>query len=113
VQAKWGISTKYWSGTTEFGLDEEYYYTTNLFRFSDSGIFVEFNIKTSNFPVYTAYSGGIKVGDNISRIQAIGLGAPVLQSDGSYHLNRNNSDDPLIFKHSNGIITQISFTTSI
>jgi len=112
VQAKWGIPTKYWSGTSEFGLDEEYYYSNNLFRFSDSGIFVEFIIKTSGFLVYPA-RGGIKVGDNISRIQAIGFGAPVLQSDGSYYLWRNNSDDPLIFKQSNGVITQISFTTSI
>jgi len=113
VQTKWGTPTKYWSGMSEFGLDEEYCYSNSLFRFSDNGIFVEFYIKTSNFPVCTAFSGGIKVGDNISRIQAIGLGTPVLQNDGTYYLFRSGLDDPLIFKHSNGVITQISFTTSI
>ena len=113
VEAKWGVPTKYWSGMSEFGLDEEYSYSDNLFRFSDNGVFNSFYIKTSSFAVYTAFSGGIKVGDNISRIQAIGLGTPVLQSNGNYHLNRNNSDDPLVFKHSNGVITQISFQTSI
>ena len=75
VEAKWGgTPTKYWSGTSEFGLEEAYYYTTNLFRFSYNGVFDTFNIKTSNFVVYTTFSGGIKVGDNISRIQTIGLG---------------------------------------
>ena len=113
VEAKWGgTPTKYRSGTSEFGLDEEYYYTTNVFRFSYNGNFQIFYIDTSNFSVYTAFSGGIKVGDNISRISAIGLGTPVLQSDGSYHLRRNNSTDPLEFKHSNGVITQIMFSTS-
>ncbi|MCL2561280.1 MAG: hypothetical protein FWE10_03030 [Rikenellaceae bacterium] len=114
VEAKWGVPTKYWSNMSEFGLDEAYNYQPgNLFRFSDNGIFESFYVRTSNFPVYTAFSGGIKVGDNISRIQAIGLGTPVLKSDGTYHLNRNNSDDPLVFKHTNGIITEISFVSSI
>ena len=117
VQAKWGTPTTYWSGSSEFGLDKEYTYTQNqlinLFRFSDDGIFVFFYIRTSNFSVYTAFSGGIKVGDNISRIQAIGLGTPVLKSNGKYYLHRNYSDDPLVFEHSNGVITAISFDTSI
>jgi len=117
VQEKWGTPTRYWSGTSEFGLDEEYTYTQNqlinLFRFSDDGIFVFFYIRTSNFSVYTAFSGGIKVGDNISRIEAIGLGTPVLKSNGKYYLHRNNCDDPLVFEHSNVIITTISFDTSI
>ena len=114
VQAVWGIATQYWSGTSEFGLDESYYYSPdNLFRFSDNGRFNSFYIRTSNFVVYTAFSGGIKVGDNISRISAIGLGTPVLQSDGTYKLSRNNSTDLLVFKHTNGVITEISFVTSI
>jgi len=114
VEAKWGTSTKYRSSMSEFGLDEVYDYSDNQFLFSDSGIFNSFFIKTSNFSVYTAFSGGIKVGDNISRVQTIGLGTLVLQKDGTYRLNRNNkSDDSLVFKHTNGVITQISFVSSI
>ncbi len=81
VTAKWGTPTKYWSGMSEFGLDEEYYYTSNLFRFSDTGIFGEFQIDTPNFVVFTSKNGGIKVGDDVSRIEAIGLGTPLLQRD--------------------------------
>jgi len=115
VEVKWGAPTTYRSNTSEFGVNEEYVYIhnqlDNLFRFSDNGRFVSFFIKTSNFAVYTAFNGGIKVGDNISRIQAIGLGTPVLQSDGSYGLPCG--DDQFIFKHSNGIITEISFVSPI
>jgi hypothetical protein len=117
VQAKWGTPTNYRSHMSEIGLDEEYIYAqdqlSNLFRFGEGGIFHSFTIETSNFPVYTTFSGGIKVGDNISRVQAIGLGTPVLESDGKYYLYRNNWDDPLVFKHSNGVITMISFMTSV
>ena len=117
VVAKWGTPTRYWSGTSEFGLNEEYTYIQdqlyNTFSFGEDGVFHSFTIETSNFAVYTTFSGGIKVGDNISRIQAIGLGTPVLKSDGKYYLHRNNCDDPLVFEHSNGVITQISFVTSI
>ena len=113
VTAKWGTPTSYWSATAECGLEERYYYTTNLFCFSYNGIFETFNINTSNFVVFTAFSGGIKVGDNISRISTIGLGTPVLQSDGTYHLRKSsNNTDPLIFKHSSGVITQIMYFTS-
>jgi len=117
VEAKWGSPTQYGSNTSENGLNEFYNYTinqiNNQFLFAENGIFHTFNIRTSSFAVYTAFSGGIKVGDNISRIQAIGLGTPILQSNGTYHLRRNNSTDPLVFSHSNGIITQISFMTSV
>jgi len=116
VEVKWGTPTQYWSGMSEFGLNEEYIYThsqlENLFRFGDNGIFHSFYIKTPNFAVYTAFSGGVKVGDNISQIQAIGLGTPVLR-DGKYYLGRNNSDDLLVFEHSNGVITEIWFVTLI
>jgi len=117
VQAKWGTPTFYNSSTSENGLDEIYDYSVgqlySQFLFSENGIFHSFSINTPDFPVYTAFSGGIKVGDNISRIQAIGLGTPELQSDGSYYLFRSDWDDPLIFKHSNGVITQIWFITSV
>ena len=113
IEVKWGTPTQYRSSMSEFGLNEIYDYSDNQFLFSDNGVFNSFYIKTPNFAVYTTFSGGIKVGDNISKIQAIGLGIPILQNDGTYHLNRNNSDDSLVFKHSNNIITQISFVTSI
>ncbi len=48
VTAKWGTPTKYWSGTSEFGLNEEYEYSNNLFRFSDNGIFNYFYVATPN-----------------------------------------------------------------
>jgi hypothetical protein len=73
VVAKWGTPTKYWSGESEFGLDEEYYYTSNLFRFSDSGIFNSFYIKTSAFVVYKSKNGGFKVGDPLSKVKDTGL----------------------------------------
>lgn len=115
VEKKWGTPTKYWSGMSEFGLDEEYSYIVdkikNLFRFSDDGIFNSFYVRTSNFPVYTKFKGGVKVGDNISKVQEIGLGTPVLQKNGTYHLDLG--DDPLVFKHSKGVITEISFVSSI
>jgi hypothetical protein len=122
VQAKWGTPTKYWSMMTEFGLDEEYTYTTinkhdNTFRFGDDGRFHAFYVNNPNFVVYTAKSGGIKVGDNISRIAGIGLGTPVLQTtgahNGAYYLFRPNIDDPIVFGHKNGVITWISYTMSI
>jgi len=117
VEAKWGTPTIYHSGISENGLNEQYDYTSNQlnnqFLFAENGVFHTFVIDTPNFSVYTAFSGGIKVGDNISRVSAIGLGTPVLQSDGTYHLHRNNSTDPLIFYHSNGVITRIYFMTSV
>jgi len=117
VQAKWGTPTRYWSGTSEFGLNEEYTYIQdqlyNTFSFGEDGVFHSFIIETSNFAVYTTFSGGIKVGDNISRVQAIGLGTPVLKSDVKYYLLRNNYDDAIVFEHSNGVITRISFEISI
>jgi len=74
---------------------------------------VDFYIDTPDFPVFTKYNGGIKVGDTLSKLNALGLGTLVLQSDGSYYLWQNNSDDPLVFEHSNGVITQIRFITYI
>jgi hypothetical protein len=111
VTAKWGTPTKYWSGESEFGLDEEYHYSKNLFRFSDNGIFGEFHIYTSNFVVYTAQSGGIKVGDDVSRIAAIGLGTPVKRDDETYNIP--SGDDRFFVKHANGKITRISFISPI
>ena len=113
VQAKWGTPTQYGSDTSENGLNECYDYSANQFMFNENGIFNTFHIETSDFPVFTAFSGGVKVGDALSRISTIGLGIPVLQSDGSYYLFRNGWDDPVVFKHSNGVITQIWFISSV
>lgn len=112
IEEKWGIPTEYRSNESEFGLDEQYYYANDLFRFSDNGVFHSFYINTSKFTVYTAFKGGIKIGDKISKIRKIGLGTPILR-DGIYYLNRNNSDDALVLEHSKGIITKIYFITSI
>ena len=115
VLAQWGEPAQYWGESSEFGLSEVYDYVidqlVHQFHFGDNGVFHTFNIRTSHFVVYTAFSGGIKVGDPISRIQSIGLGTPVLQSDGTYRLGQG--DDPLVFYHSNGIITRIYFMTSV
>jgi len=117
VQARWGAPTQYRSYRTEFwGLQETYDFgvgqNRNNFQFADNGVFVEFHIRTRDFPVYTAFSGGIRVGDNISRVQAIGLGTPRRQRDGTYWVGQG--DDPLIFHVSSaGIITRISFMSSM
>ncbi len=113
VIAKWGNPTDYRDSTSESGLNETYYYSSDTLRFSENGVFETFNIKTSKFAVYTAKSGGIKVGDPISRISAIGLGIPVLQSHGNYSLSLNSIDEPLMFVVSNSIITEIWFMSSI
>jgi hypothetical protein len=120
VEARWGRPTQYRSHMSEWGLNEIYDYImcsnrqNNQFRFAENGIFVAFNIRSRYFPVYTTFSGGIRVNDHISRVQAIGLGTPIRQTNGAYHLNRNNSDDALVFQvTSMGVITEIWFTTSI
>jgi len=113
VEAKWGKPTEYASNMSEFGLDEQYDYLVNQmdnqFHFSENGVFDTFNVKTPNFVVYTALSGGIKVGDNISRIKAIGLGTPELQKDGSYRVPAG--DDLFAFVQKNGVITEIYFVS--
>jgi hypothetical protein len=111
VTAQWGTPTNYRSNTSEFGVNETYHYSTNLFRFSDNGLFNSFRLKTPAFVVYTAKSGGLKVGDPISRIEAIGLGEPLLQPDGSYRIP--SGDDRFTVGHANGIITWISFVSPI
>ncbi len=117
IVAKWGGPTKYRSNLSESGLNEVYDYSINninsQFMFGENGIFHTFVLETSTFIVYTAFDGGIKVGDSISRVQAIGLGTPELYKSGIYHLRRNNADDPIVFRVENGVIKQISFVSSI
>jgi hypothetical protein len=116
VTAKWGTPTNYRSNTSEFGVNETYYYSTNLFRFSDNGIFVEFGINTSNFVVYKSKSGGFKVGDPVSRLETIGV-VPrktiIKTGSGEHVLQIPGGDDWFKVGYSNGIITWISYTSSI
>jgi hypothetical protein len=111
VEAQWGTPTKYDSGESEFGLNETYDYSNNQFYFSDNGIFNGFYIDTPNFIVYTAKSGGIKVGDDFSRIEAIGLGTPVLQKSGTFSIP--SGDDWFTVGQSDGKISWISFSSPI
>ncbi len=111
VTAKWGTPTKYRSSTSEFGLNEAYHYSNNVFRFGDNGIFESFYLKTPDFVVYTAKSGGIKVGDDVLRINKIGIGFPLLKENGTGSVP--NGDDWFTFGHSDGKITWISFVSSI
>ncbi len=113
VEQKWGSPTKYRSSESESGLNEIYDYAGAQFHFNENGIFASFSISTANFVVYAKLNGGIKVGDPFSRILAIGLGTPVLQKDGTYYVRRGNEDDPIVFRHKNGVITLIMFTTSV
>ena len=117
VQAQWGVPTTYRSSMSDRGLNEVYDYgvdpNNSQFLFGENGFFVSFTIVSRDFPVYTARSGGIRVGDNISRVQTIGLGTPVRQPNGTFHLYRG-WDDPLVFRvTSAGVITMILYSTSI
>jgi len=115
VQAKWGIPTQYRSNVSEFGLDEIYDYSTNQFCFGDNGILNSFYINTPDFPIFTTYNGGIKVGDTLSKLNALGLGKLVMYDSTSFALVRNNCDDSIIFtfRQSDEVITQIRFMTTI
>jgi hypothetical protein len=114
VEAKWGIPTKYRSNESEFGINETYHYTNNLFRFSDNGIFVEFYIYTPNFPVLTAFRGGIKVGDQLAKVRGLNLGNLVRRDNRTYHLYVDGIDDPIvIFTLPDDRIIEISYTASI
>ena len=115
VQNAWGMATWYHASLSEDGLDELYDYgidpSRSQFLFGDNGTFHTFTVATPNFVVYTAFDGGIKVGDPISRVEAIGLGTLILQSDGNYRVN--SGGDLFKFYHSNGIITQIHYMSSV
>ena len=118
VQARWGVPTTYRSSVSDRGLNEVYDYgvgqNNSQFLFGENGFFHSFVIASRDFTVLTRFSGGIRVGDNISRVQAIGLGVPVRQSDGSFHLWLFGSDMMLGFEvSSSNIITLIWYSTPI
>jgi hypothetical protein len=116
VIAKWGTPTNYRSHTSEFGLDEEYSYSSNLFRFSDNGIFVESYINTSKFVFWASKSGGFKVGDTVSRLKTIGVipnNTIIKTGSGENVLQIPGGDDRFEVGYSNGIITYISYISSL
>ena len=118
VEAQWGRPTRYLSSmSAETGLNESFEYImcvgfhSNIFRFNRNGIFYAFDIRARYFPLFPAVSGGIRVGEPISRVQSIGLGTPVRQGNGHYHLVRSGFSSPIVFEVSNaGVITRIRFT---
>ena len=69
VQARWGVPTQHISHMTDRGLVEEYTYGSqplhNTFRFGENGFFHTFVIASRDFSVYTARSGGIRVGERM------------------------------------------------
>lgn len=108
-EAMGGAPTKYEAWNNEFGLGEEYNYNSNILRFRETGIFVDFLIATNQYPIYVQYDGGIKVGDNISKFSQLGIGTPVRQPNGEYKVGRG--DDPLIVTvDSNNIIKELYYT---
>jgi hypothetical protein len=132
VVAKWGEPTTYWSGESEFGLDEEYFYHDghsydehgepigNLFRFSEDGVFTGFDLEKPGFAVYTAYDGGFMVGDHMLRLDDIDLINHVEVTGKFYQVRRfingywTFTEDTVWFDRvTGGIITKIWFTTSV
>jgi hypothetical protein len=116
VTAKWGQPTKYESQTSEFGLLELYDYGNNSFEFSDNGIFHSFFIDAPNFVFWASKSGGFKVGDPVSRLKTIGIipnSTSLSTGTGKNVVEIPGGDDWFKVGYSNGIITWISYTSSI
>jgi hypothetical protein len=116
VTAQWGTPTNYRSNTSEFGVNETYHYSTNLFRFSDDGIFNSFRLKTPAFVVYSSKSGGFKVGDEAIRLKTIGLISNqtlIRASTSEYILDIPSGDERFTVGYTNGIITYISYISSL
>ncbi len=102
---KFGTPDKYRCGNSEYGLDEEYYYGPNLFRFRENGFFGAFSLKDNRFAVFTLYmQGGIKVGDPVTKFNQLGFGQ--LISRGNNHYEFIGCGDAWFdIYHNNGIIT--------
>jgi hypothetical protein len=116
VTAKWGTSTQYRSSMSENGLNEVYDYSSNQFLFGENGVFHSLYINTPNFVFDVSNNGGLKVGDDISRVNALKwyyVDAPLLiEADGEGVLNVP-SDDYINIGYSKGKITWISFVSSV
>jgi hypothetical protein len=115
VTAKWGTPTKYESQTSENGLIEFYDYGNNSFEFSDNGLFHSFHIRTPNFVFWASKSGGFKVGDPVSRLKSIGVisNSTSLSTSTGKNVVEIPGDDRFRVGYSNGIITYISYTSSL
>jgi hypothetical protein len=116
VTAKWGTPTQYRSSESEFGLNETYRYSDNVFRFSDNGIFHSFYIKTSAFVVYKSKNGGFKVGDPLSKVKDTGLfyrKRAFLEGEEKYIEIQGIDDWFKIGYSDDDKITWISYTSSI
>jgi len=110
VTGKFGQPTSYWSGMSEDGLDEEYYFGTNLLRFQENGMFSGFVLEDNRFAIYTSLlNGGIKVGDQVNKFQLLGFGYLELQANGTYYF-KGIGDIRFEIKHSNGTITMMLFS---
>ena len=120
VQAKLGVPTYYHSSFSDdgvVGFNEGYDYTVgqnnSQFLFLD-GKLHSFYIATSDFPVFSAHSsGGIRVGDNISKVQVLGFGPATKQSDGRYFLGILGDAPLILHVTSAGVITQIWYITPV
>ncbi len=109
VTAKLGQPSSYRSIEGEEGLDEEYYYRTNLLRFQGNGVFTDFVLENTQFAIYTAYlNGGIKVGNPVTKFQQLGFGSLKLKQDGEYMFILQ--DSWIEIRHNKGIITKLFFS---
>ncbi|MDP3451786.1 MAG: hypothetical protein Q8R90_02420 [Bacteroidales bacterium] len=102
---KFGTPDSYWSGPGEDGLDEEYYYGPNLFRFSENGCFGAFTLEDNRFAVFTLdMQGGIKVGDSVTKFNQLGFGQLISRGNNHYEF-KGRGDAWFDIYHNNGIIT--------
>ena len=132
VEAKWGNPVRYWSNENEINVCEyemdlqeqflywkphesrpAHYFThkrLNEFRFLN-GKLDSFVLVNHYFTIFTAHNGGIRVGDNISRLQTLGIGTPKYWTERGYStLGWQGADGFLMFFHSaNGTITSIVY----
>ena len=128
IEAKWGKPVLCWSNIEyewEVDLQEQFYYWKpheirpahyftykhlNVFRFLN-GKFDTFELVNHYFAIFTAHNGGIRVGDNISRLQTLGIGTPrYWERRGFSSLGWQDADGFLMFFHAaDGVITCIVY----
>jgi hypothetical protein len=109
IIAKIGQPSSYNSYSTEFGLSEEYTYGNSLLVFTKNGMFTGFILKDTTFTIYSVYiSGGIRVGDPLSKFQQLGFGRVEIENQGTYLFYDNPKCAlPIVIDHLNGIIKRI------
>lgn len=108
VIAKLGTPLKYISDDDDY---ESYRYANSRFEFMDNGMFVEFVIKD---PQFKLFDGRVKVGDPLSAVQFLPGCRFSMKSkgnDSSYSdLWYCDWERPIHIRHTNGIITLISYS---